>query len=202
MNLATVSVGAVLLGCCVIVATAQSNEEKSIPLSSIITTSPQSDLQAFDVAFPNENERRKLFQQIRAFSSGASNLFLVDATNKLDAFKAGLSVLEGSHSADTPAPVNTADPKRGSHWLVAYLGVGPSDPVWWVVESVKIRRDTIRVSYHQPKANQVTRDVWRFYYWVPLGTLDPGNYQLEFYNTKEKAVTLSRRVTVERDKHK
>jgi len=57
------------------------------------------------------------------------------------------------------------------------------------------------VSYNQPTANIVTRDVWRFYYWVPLGTLDPGDYQLEFYNTKEKAVTLSRRVTVEQDKH-
>jgi hypothetical protein len=171
--------------------------ERSIPLTSIFTTSPQGGVQAFEVVFPKEGERRKQFQRISAFSSGASNLFLVDATNPLDAFKASLSVLEGSHSADTPAPVNTADPERGSHWLVAYLGVGPSQPVWWVVESVTVNRNAIRVNYHQPKASIVTRDVWKFYYWIPVGTLDPGKYQLEFYNTKEKAVTLSRRVTVE-----
>jgi hypothetical protein len=172
--------------------------EKSVPLCSIVTTSPQPNVKAFEVAFPDETQRRKMFQQISAFSGGASNLFLVDATNPLDAFKATLSVLQGSHSAETPAPVNTAEPKRGSYWLVVYLGVGPSQPVWWVVESATIARSTIRLSYHQPKANIVTRDVWRFYYWVPLEKLPAGNYQLELYDIREKAVTLSRRVTIDR----
>jgi len=199
MNRVALLIG-LLLSAGATAATPTSKADPAIPLSKIVTTSPQSDLQAFEVVFPNEIERRKLFQRISAFSSGASNLFLVDATNTLDAFKASLSVLEGSHSADTPALVNTDDPDRGSHWLVAYLGVGPSQPVSWVVESVTVKRNSIRVSYHQPKANIVTGDIWRFYYWVPLGTLDPGNYQLEFYTTKEKAVTLSRRVTVQRDK--
>jgi hypothetical protein len=62
-------------------------------------------------------------------------------------------------------------------------------------------QNAIRVNYHQSKANMVSLDVWRYYYWIPLGTLDPGNYQLEFYNTKENAVTLSRRVTVPPKKH-
>ncbi|MCC7473970.1 MAG: hypothetical protein IT425_01125 [Pirellulales bacterium] len=201
MNRFAIAAGFALLAVWAVANAAESQAEKRIPLSSIFTTSPQADVEAFEVAFPNEDERRKLFQQISAFSSGASNVFLVDATNKLDAFKATLSVLEGSHSADTPAPVNAGEPERGSHWLVVYLGVGPSEPVWSVVEAVNVRRKTMRVNYHHPKANIVTRDVWRYYYWIPLGTLDPGNYQLELYNTKEKAVVLSRRVTVKSDKY-
>jgi hypothetical protein len=201
MNRVAVTVGLLLFAVCTIATPSDLNSEKTIPLSTVVTTGPQGELKAFQVEFPNEVERRKQFQQISAFSSGASNLFLVDATNSLDAFKATLSVLEGSHSAETPAPVNTAEPKRGNYWLVAYLGVGPSEPVWWVVESVTIKRNAIRVTFHQAKGNLVTRDVWRFYYWIPVGTLDPGKYQLEFYNVKEKAVTLSRRVTIEPSKH-
>jgi hypothetical protein len=197
MNRIMTAIGIFVFGLCAVIAP-EINSVKTIPLSSVITTGPQPEAKAFEVAFPDEAERRKLVEQISAFSGGASNLFLVDATNSLDAFEATLSVLQGSHSAETPAPVNTAEPQRGSYWLVAYLGVGPSQPVSWIVESATIDRNTIRVSYHHPKANIVTRDVWRFYYWVPLGKLAAGNYQLELYDTREKAVTLSRRVRIDR----
>ncbi|MEX2316344.1 MAG: hypothetical protein WD669_04270 [Pirellulales bacterium] len=178
------------------VAAVSDDAERSIPLSSIITSSPQPDVQAFEVAFPNQEERLKISQQIGAFSSGASNLFLVDAIKPLNVVRATISVLQGSHSGNSPAPVNTADPEQGSHWLVVYLGVGPSQPVWWTVESVTVTQNTIRVNYHSADARMVTRDVWRYYYWAPLGKLDAGAYQLELYDTKDKAVTLLRRVKV------
>jgi hypothetical protein len=36
----------------------------------------------------------------------------------------------------------------------------------------------------------------RFYYWVPLGKLNPGVYAVELYDSGLEAVTLMRRVEV------
>jgi hypothetical protein len=170
---------------------------ETVPLSEILTTSPQPGLRKFTATFPNADERRKLSQRLNAFSSGASNVFMVDAPSPQDAFKASLSVLEGAHTANYSAPVNKAQPIRGNHWLVAYLGLGPSEPCFWIVESIEINADQIQLKYHQAKAGTITADVARYYYWIPLGTLQPGPYQLNLLNSADDTVTLSRRVTIQ-----
>jgi hypothetical protein len=41
-----------------------------------------------------------------------------------------------------------------------------------------------------------TADIHYYYYWVPLGKLDDGVYNLELFDTDLKAVTLMRRVEI------
>jgi hypothetical protein len=140
--------------------------------------------------------QREWLQQIHALSGGASNAFLVDATNPKDAIDASLSVLRGSHSAGKATPVNMPNAARGSYWLVGYLGLGPSEPLSWELKGATVDGSTIRITYQQPKVTMATRDVWYFYYWVPLGKLKPGTYRLELYDATRNATTLTRQVEV------
>src|SRR5258707_685267 len=98
------------------------NEVKKVSLSEIVTTSPQKGLQSVrDVLLQKGNAQTAdgYLRQLLIGSNGSSNVFLVDATTIYDALEASSSILVGSRSAETPAPVNTSQPTRGTHWLVA-----------------------------------------------------------------------------------
>lgn len=185
-------------------STTAKGDTSSIPLASILTTSPQQGMLHPREVFHEQSKDRKnvvtngyLRQILQGTKGGASNIFLVDATNVNDAVNASFSVLVGARGADTPAPVNKPDPVRGSHWLVAYLGTGPSSPTWWVVESVVVDGSTVRLTYRKTRPTAATRDAHQYYYWVPLPTLDPGSYELKLYTSDRNLVTLMRRVEME-----
>ncbi len=178
-------------------------EQRPIPLSEIVTTSPQKGLQQVRDALQQENAALKseatdgYLRQIQSISNGSSNAFLVDAINTSDSIAASLSILVGWRSANTPAPVNTTKPKRGSHWLVAYLGSGPSTPTWWNVESVSATKSTVTLTYKRSKPSPATADVHPYFYWVPLGKLDPGPYEVQLLDADRGVISLMRRVEVE-----
>jgi hypothetical protein len=180
----------------------KANEPRTITLSAIVTTSPQKGLQNVrDVLQQKGNSQEPeaadgYLRQLLSGSNGSSNVFLVDATTIHDALAASFNILVGSRSADTPATVNTAKPFRGSHWLVAYLGAGPSTPTWWTIESVELEKNKVILSYRPSKPSPATADVRPYYYWIPLGTLDPGTYELQLVNLDQKLVRLVRRVDV------
>jgi hypothetical protein len=127
--------------------------------------------------------------------SGASNAFLVDAANLNDAIGATGRILLGSRAADIPAS-SELGPVSGSQWLVAFLGAAHSSPVRWTVENVTVTENRIRLTFRKPESAIATSDVHRYYYWVPLGKLAPGTYEVELFDADEKAVTLMRRVKV------
>lgn len=175
------------------------DERHMIPLSKIVTMGPQKGLQYVRVAWQqtNDDQSSEVFlQQMHNISRGGSNVFLVDAINLHDALSASFSALAGSRAADTPAPVETSNPKKGSHWLVAYLGTGPGNPTWWTVESVVVDQGKVALNYRKAKPQPATDDVQRYYYWVPLGKLDPGAYELQLVDADKGAVTLMRRVEI------
>ena len=175
------------------------SEQRTIPLSEILTTSPQKGLQHLRDAWQRKNNEQGaevFLRQLHDVSNGSSNAFLVDATNMADALSASFSILAGSRSADTPAPVNTSNPKRGSHWLVAYLGTGPSNPTWWVIEGVAVGNGKVVLSYRKSKPAPATDDVHRYYYWIPLGKLDAGTYEVQLFDVERGAITLMRRIDV------
>jgi hypothetical protein len=134
--------------------------------------------------------------KFRNVGDGSSNIFLVDAPKLRDALDASSNVLFGSRSADTPAPVDTPEPERGSHWLVAYLGTGPSTPTLWIIEGVRVGEGKVVVSYNRPKPQPATDDARRYHFWIPLGKLDSGTYDLQLFDTGKKLITLMRRVEV------
>lgn len=178
------------------------SEAATIPLSEIVTTSPQKGMQQIrDVLQQKGNAQEPetadgYLRQLLSGTNGGSNVFLVDAATIYDALSASYSILVGSRSADTPVAVNTPKPKRGGHWLIAYLGSGPSDPTWWSIESVSVDKGKVVLSYRKSKSRSATRDLRRYYYWIPLRKLDPGIYELELVDADNGSVTLMRRVEI------
>jgi hypothetical protein len=171
-------------------------QTRTIPLSEIITTGPQENLQNIDKVVGEAEAYDGFMMRFRNVGDGSSNVFLVHANNLRDALNASSNVLFGSRSADFPAPVDTPDPPHGSHWLVAYLGTGPSEPTWWAVESVRVQKSKVVLAYRKPKPGSAADDVRRYYYWIPLGQLNPNTYEIQLVDLDKAAVTLMRRVEV------
>lgn len=100
-----------------------------VPLAHMVTTSGQEGMQQVNEVLRRANAEKEnkitnryLGQIHEGFGrSGASNAFLVDATNLHDAIRASAGIYAGSRSASTPAAINQSHPVRGSHWLIASL---------------------------------------------------------------------------------
>lgn len=172
------------------------DEKRTIPLSEIITTSPQKDLRSIDDVVGPKEAYNSYMMRFRNVSDGSSNVFLVDAKKIRDALDASSNVLFGSRSTDTPASQDKPNPERGSHWLVAFLGSGPSNPVWWTLESVSVKKGKVTLSYRKSKPRPATHDVRPYYFWIPLGKLDPGAYDVQLFDAEKGLVSLMRRVEV------
>jgi hypothetical protein len=180
---------------------------RTIPLSSVVTTGSQKGMKRATKVFQLDDGKRdnkayynSIGQIEKGTRSGASNVFLVDATTIQDAIWASTRIILGSDSARIPAPVNTSNPVRGSHWLVSYLGTGPSIPTWWTVESISVSGKTIRVTYRESPPTGATRDAELYYCWAPLGQLAPGIYDLELFDAGRNIVSLMRKVEVDSKK--
>lgn len=171
-------------------------EARTIPLTEIVTTSPQKGLRNIDDVLGPAEAYNTFMARFRNVTDGSSNAFLVDAIELRDALNASSRVLFGSRSADTPAPVNTPNAVRGRLWLVAYLGSGPSNPTWWTIESVRVAKGKVVLNYHRPKPQPATADVWRYLYWIPLGNLQPASYEVQLIDADTNALTLLRRVEI------
>ncbi len=175
----------------------------SIPLSTIVTTSPQCGMLHTKDVFPQKSLDRDvvstngyLRQILQDSRGGASNVFLVDAVNARSAIAASCNVFVGGRSADTAIPVNKTDPPRGNHWLVVYLGVGPSSPTWWKVVETNVEGKAITLNYHKAPPSPATADVHPYFFWVPLGKISPGTYEVKLFNTEQGTTTLVRSVEV------
>jgi hypothetical protein len=170
--------------------------QRTIPLSEVVTTGSQKGLQNIDEVIGEAEAYNEFMMRFRNVKDGSSNLLLVDAKELGHALNASSNVLFGSHPADKPAAEDKPKPKRGSHWLVAYLGSGPSNPTQWVVDSVSVEKGRIILNYHKAKTMSATKDMRRYFFWIPLGKLAPGNYELQLVDSENGAVTLMRRVEV------
>jgi hypothetical protein len=177
---------------------------REIPLSSIVTTSLQKGMKQTSDAFPYKDRASvstngHLQRILAGTKSGASNVFLVDAKDMHDAVGIGARVIVGAHQADTAARQDIPKPKHYEYWMIAYLGSGPSEPAWWTVESATVQGTTVRLNYLKSPPSPATKDLHPYYFWVPVGDLENGSYQLELFDVKNNVVTLSRRVTVEKE---
>jgi hypothetical protein len=128
------------------------------------------------------------------FRGGASNIFLVDANNIAELLRATSFALSDFHPAYEP--VQSSHIVTGNNWLAVYLGCAASESPRWEVQSVSVDKNTIRFTYRQPKRLYSSRDVVFYYYWVPIGALKDGAYNLELYDSGLKSVTLMRRVEI------
>lgn len=178
-------------------------QERLIPLSEIVATSPQKELSHADsfikthLAPDAARSATGYLRQITNPASGASNIFLVDAKDFGGVLNATASVVLGSRTAGTPAPVNMTKASHGTYWLVCYLGVGPSHPTWWTVDIVSVADKKFIVKFRETHRDAGSnRDANPYFYWIPAGALAPGNYELELFDTGRQQTSLMRCVEV------
>jgi hypothetical protein len=182
---------------------ANTSATDAIPLAKIVATSRQDGLLHVHEVLQDDQENKSTlgyYRKIVERSPGASSVFLVDAESLPDAINASASVFVGARSAATAVPVSKQKAVRGNQWLVAYLGTAHSDPIRWIVKGASIDKSRIRLTYQEPESFIGTADSYPYFYWVPLGKLEHGTYQVELYDADEKVVTLMRRVVVEPSK--
>jgi hypothetical protein len=177
---------------------------RAVPLTSVVTTGPQKGMERASNVFllaDGKRDNKAYHNYIEAIElgtdSGASNAFLVDATTVQDAIRASKRIILGSRSARTAAPVDGERAIRGKYWLVALLGIGPSGPPRWVVESIVVEGRSVRLTYREPPSTGSHRDALPYYFWASIGTLDPGTYDIELYDADRKVISLMRKVEVE-----
>jgi len=181
---------------------ANENEKKArtIPLSTIVTTSPQAGLQPIHEVFEkkgNAQGAEEFLQKNCRSRNGSSNVFMVDADTILDALSASARILVGSRSADTSAQKDGPSVSSESHWIVVYFGIGPSDPTWWTLENVAVENRKVLVRYrHAKKGQPVTKDLHPYYFWIPIGKLDSGVYELSLVDAEKGEAILQRRVAI------
>jgi hypothetical protein len=143
-----------------------------------------------------EEDYASAMSELTRSRMGASNALIVDGNTIGDAIKATQLALAGFRPADRPVP--SFNVETGNNWLAVYLGCGHSEPRKWVVEGATVDGNTIRLAYRAPAAKVQTADVVFYYYWVPIGALDDGVYDLELFDNDLNAATLMRRVEVKR----
>jgi hypothetical protein len=174
---------------------------REIPLSEIASTVSQKNLKYLTGyrmvdGKPVTEDYAGPLNGVLSSQSGASNAFIVDGRNITEALTASGKVVSAFRSASRPEiPEYTP---TGSHFLVAFLGCGPSEQATWIVDRVTLEDQVIRLTYREPKAQYVTRDIRHYYYLVPLGSLKDGVYTIELYDADLKSATLVRRVEVKR----
>jgi hypothetical protein len=178
-----------------LVAFAEQETDRSIALSSIVTTSSQRKLRYFNDVFSGD-DRTKYQREFAKSRTPTPNVVLIDAADEGAAISKSAKVIFGTLKTDQVIQAK-AD---SNYWMVAFLSTGPSTPTAYMIERASIEGNTIRLTYYKPKAELVTADVRHYFYWIPLGQLKPAAYKVELYDSDKKAVTLSRLIEVKQEK--
>jgi len=171
--------------------------KKTIPLESCYATSAVSGCQIIRDG-GDEPYAFDLGELFRGNQAGPSNVVLVRGKDIAEAVRATRWTFTSGLRADAPVPPNPSESKAEALplWLVAYFGMGPSDPGFGRVHAAEIRGRTVRVTYSRAHANKLTTDDAHYYLWVPLGKPEAGTYALELFDAARNEVTLMRRVVV------
>jgi hypothetical protein len=145
-------------------------------------------------------ESREIDSQLRELSRvmplhGASNVFLARASTIQDAVRATLRAWDKAHDVDQPVAA-TSDAKSDQFWLVVHLGVRHSSPPAWRARHVDIVDSQVRFVADPIHTDEITKDLHPYLYWVPLGPLKPGRYELEVMDGSFEQPTLIRHVEV------
>jgi hypothetical protein len=178
---------------------------EKIPLASVHSTSHQKPLKPVSRGFNLQGNGEKKYETsyghfleeiFKAYHTGAANVFLVRGDDIGAAISATWEVCVCRRRAERPS----APYEKGEHkslWLVAFLGIAGSEPPHWEVRSVERKGRTVRLAFAPSETGSETNDEEQYFYWAPLGKLDPGACTLELYDEQEKAVVLTRRVVVD-----
>lgn len=172
---------------CVVSGVLFACEEKSrtVPLDSVYGTSGQKEIKrlstATDGAGTYVDPAGADLVEIMKLDKKAETCFLVNGKDVASAVKASVAgFAKGPPTATEKEPV----------WLSVYFGITGSSPPAYLVQSVEIRGNTIRLSYRKGLA--VSADIHQYYAYAPLGKLAAGEYTLELFETESKEITKTK----------
>jgi hypothetical protein len=185
---------AVIVGLAGWVCVSGAEEGRQIPLESIYSTTGQKGLKALKMRL-DEPQGQELQGIARGYRGGASDVFLVRGKDIAAAVKAARQAFTAGQSADGPVIPDAAS-RAAPLWVVAYLGSAGSSPPAWLVHSVEVKGQMVRVTFRKPKRFGSTRDLHPYFLWVPLGKVEAGTYTLELFDADKEEVTFLRRVAV------
>lgn len=183
-------------------------EVRKISLGSVVCTTGQQGLTKISNAFSMEPDGIKetaasiLKDIYTQCNSGASNVILVRGHNLLQALGSTRQILCGSGTAAEVGQHHSFNAEKV--WLVVYLGINGSEPPRWLVDAVEVSGKVVRFTYKKwppPKLKKgehhvVSTGPCQFFFWAPIGSLEPGDYSVQLFDADKNLVTLSRLVTV------
>src|SRR5262245_44746788 len=175
-------------------APAPKEKAVKIPLASIYATWRQEGLRRI----PNdEAHTRDLNALLGGDGKGPTNVLLVRGKDIGEALKTTRWAYTVDWGGDVPVPPEGRRPEPASLWLAAYLGTNSSVPPAWQLVSAERRGNVVRLTVRRPARDKTTRDLRRYFVWVPLGELAAGTYTVELHDAGLGPI-LKRYVTVEK----
>jgi hypothetical protein len=185
----------------------EADELKGQPVSKdkIYSSIAQKGLKHIDIRDPKENISKSQLEGIykEAARRRWSDVFLVRADNIADTVRGTLIASFVCTVVDV-SPYYT--PRQTNQvWLVAYLGTATAEGPHWTVESGVVSDRTIRLVYlqHENVQNASSRPPpdadGPCLVWMPVGELDPGDYQVELHDAGLRQTVFMRRVFIPED---
>ncbi len=174
-------------------------EVVEIPLTSIVASMRQPSLMSLTESLQTPGmlhgqELRVLPERFNNVATGASDVFLVEATGLHEAVAASQEVLLGGRGVKTPVILKNFRERPKHYWCVVYLGIGPSTPVKWTLKTVSHSNDRVVVQYLSALPGPATEDRQPYLYWIPLGRLRQASMRLELQEQATGATDLMRLV--------
>lgn len=175
------------------------DEPRTIPFADVYAILPQEGMNGAKATsnadgVPTAKHGASLQRLLGNFKNAGSNVFLVQGESDVEAMEASEHAFAGYVGTERPIAKRDYDPK-GTHWMVAYLGAGSSTPVY-EIDSITQEGNRIRLTFNRPQPPIVTLDIRRYLYWIPLGKLAAGDYELELFDANREIIVLMRRVEV------
>lgn len=125
--------------------------------------------------------------------SGLSNIFMIRSPDIESAVLTTIYAFEGGVGGDTPIRRNTTA-TDAPLWVVAYLGLGGSQPAQFKVKSAEVFPDKIRLTYEEKTS--LTLDSSPYLIWIRIDKLPAEACYVELYNGTANATIMSRRVKI------
>jgi hypothetical protein len=169
----------------------RTERSKEIPLKDVVATFNQPELSRYKDRMSDD------WEGLRAkMTSGVSNVIMVAGKDIHEAIHATrLAFTLASYNSDAPSQVDSNNPKS-EYWICAYLGSDSSTPPRWNITRIDVVATVISIHYRRHEAKAGTDDLHRYFIWVPLGQLRPGNYTVQLCDSISGESVLRRLVRI------
>ena len=177
-----------LFGACGGFSAAVQEKKVTIPLAGVYAFVPTKNMiRATGVS------DREMVNDLRRTKSLTPNVYLVGGKDIDNAIKHTHKLIYGSEFGDF---IKAGADGKAHAWVVLYLGISSSSPPMFSVDSIERIGMQIKINYQTHKPTFQTLDNACYYFWIPLGELSAGKYQLQVNSITDNEIVLSRRVTV------